>query len=93
MNKNIFILPRASFTYNIETPPNFPTNDNLEIVYSKENIHLHVRTTPKMSPVTCAHKMEARLPYGNTVDLTDYATLPLPGLSKEASKIRITPQL
>ena len=82
-----------NITYNIETPSNSLTNDNLAISESGANIHLANIATPKISPVICTHTMEERLVDGNTMDSMYVTTLPPPVLSKESRKIHISPAI
>ena len=64
----------------------------LEISDSGANIHLAKQSTKTMAPVIISNDTTARLPNGSKIESSHIATLQLPGLSKQASHIRIVPK-
>ena len=65
----------------------------LAITNSGANIHLARQATPTMAPVIMENETKARLPDGSTMESTHIATLQLPGLSKQAIQINISPKM
>ena len=76
----------------IDTPPNPTCTNMLAIVDSGVNINLARQATPTMPAVMTENEMKAILPDGSTMESTHIATLQIPGLSKQAIQIYISPK-
>ena len=83
---------KISLINHIYTPPNPTSTNMLEISDSGANIHLSRQATPTMFPVIMDNKMKERLPDGSTMESTHIATLQIPGLSRLARQINISPK-
>ena len=93
MNKIKISTPKTSSINNTTTPPNYPSNNTLEIEDSGTNIHLDKQATPKMAQVIISKDTAPRLPDGSTMELSHIATLQLPVISKKSRQIKIIPKM
>ena len=84
---------KISLINHINAQPNPTSTNMLEIADSGPNIHLAKQATPTTSPIITENEINARLPYGSTMELTHIATLQLPGLSKKQRQIHILPKM
>ena len=92
VNKNEISNPKNSLVNYIDTPPSPNSTNMLAIIYSGANIHLGRQATPTMVPIITENEMKAILPDGSTMESTHIATLQIPGLSKQAIQIYISPK-
>ena len=93
INKIGISNPIISLINFIGTPPTYHNKNTLAISDSGINIYQEIRATTKVAPVIISNDVIERLPDRRAMESSHIVTLQLPGLSKQARKIRIFPKM